>query len=111
MKKNKNASVFTGCYCMSIVLVLIFLYGCAGPTRIQMPHPVSMVKTETEMVVWKWVENPETGVYEKRLVSKEHTETQTPVALKSGHSASKTDWEFYALAFFTMAVGIYIIFN
>lgn len=129
MKKSKNSSVFTSCYCISIVVTLILLYGCAGATHTKTKQDVLILTTET--VVRKLVENPETGVYEMRVVSKTHTKTQTPVTennvfipprppnahtnahTNAGHSAQKTDddWVFYALSLLTMVLGLYVVSN
>ena len=109
MKKSKHGSVFTVCYCTSIVLTFILLYSCAGTTHTQTTQSVPILTTETETVVWKRVKNPETGVTEMRLVSKEHTKTQTPTAPKAGHSAQKTDWGFYAVCYLIIGVSYLII--
>ncbi len=88
----------------SLVLTLILLYGCAGKTQ----PPVSMLTTETHTKVWKRVVNPETGISEMRLVSEEHTKTQTP-AQNSGHSAQKPEWAVYAVCNLIIGVSCLII--
>ena len=125
MRKSKHDSVFTGFYCTSIVLTLIFFSSCSGATYTQTKQEVPILTTETETVVRKPVENPETGVYEMRVVSKTHTKTHTRMTennvplrppnahTNAGHSAEKKDddWEFYALSLLIMALSLYVVSN
>ena len=119
----KHASMFTVFYCTSIVLMLVLLHGCASTTHTQTTPAVPMMTTETHTVVEQLVKNPETGDYEMKVVSEEHTKTQstmtgnnafvpphTPSAhANPGHSAGKTDVGFYALNVLIIAVNLYLM--
>ena len=71
----KHARVFTVFYCTSIVMMLIFLHGCAGTMHTSATQSVPTVTTETHTKVEQLVENPKTGVYEMEVVREEHTKT------------------------------------
>ena len=79
MKRIRYGNMLTVCYCVGIVLALIFLYGCSGATRtttITIEH-VPTVESDTITEEWKLVENPDTGIMEMRLVSKVRTTVST----------------------------------
>ena len=110
----------------------ILLHGCAGTAHTPTTQPVPLMTTETHTKVEQLVKNPETGAYEMMVVSEERVRTvrervvyrqhadltgnnvfyppRTPnVHTNQGHSAGKTDWEFYALNVLIIAVNLCII--
>ena len=85
----KHASVFTVFYCTSIVLMLVLLHGCASTTHTQTTPAVPMMTTETHTTVEQRVKNPETGDYEMKVVSEEHTKTQSSMTETETHTIVK----------------------
>lgn len=71
MNSIKQSPVLTLFYSISVVVMFIFLHGCAVPPSSQ---PV-LLTTETQTIVEKRVKNPETGAYEMRVVRETHTKT------------------------------------
>ncbi len=95
MKKIGHSSVLSVCYCIGIVFVLIFLYGCSGATHTISTEQVPIVGSETIVEEWKLVENPNTGIMEMRLTRKVRTTVSTSsssneVILPSSSETSST---------------------
>lgn len=79
MKKIGYSGVLSICYCIGVVLVLIFLYGCSGTTHTISTEqvPMQLVGSDTIVEEWKLVENPNTGIMEMRLVRRVRTTVST----------------------------------
>ncbi len=87
--KNRHGTVLTTCYCICIVLALIFLHGCSGAAKIESTGSVTRITTETTEVECRYVLNPETGELEKLPVHKTQTiVTQTP------SETIEEEWEY-----------------
>ena len=84
MNSVKQSPVLTLIYSISVVVMLIFLPGCAVPPSSQ----PALLRTETRTIVEELVKNPETGAYEMKIVSETHTKKQFSKTgnLVSGHS-------------------------
>ena len=116
MKKSQHSIVLAGGFCISIVLVLTLLNGCAVTTHTNPAKSILITTSETQKEVWKFVENPETGVPEMQLVSKDVLKVQNnnlPIVPKTapqtGNSTQNSDWEFYTTCFLIIALSLYII--
>ncbi len=77
MKKIGHSGVLSICYCIGVVLVLIFLYGCSGTTHTISTEQGPIVGSDTIVEEWKLVENPNTGIMEMRLVRRVRTTVST----------------------------------
>lgn len=77
MKKIRHSGILSICYCLCVVLVLIFLYGCSGATHTISTEQGPTVGSDTIVEEWKLVENPNTGIMEMRLVRRVRTTVST----------------------------------
>ena len=122
MKKVMHSSILSVCYCIGIVFVLIFLYGCSGATHTISTEQVPIVESNTIVEEWKLVKNPNTGIMEMRLVRRVRTTVSTSsssneVILPSSSETSShypshndTGGLILALAGFVVAVAnLYVV--
>lgn len=89
--KKSYSSVLSVCYCIGIVFVLIFLYGCSGETHTISTEQVPIVGSETIVEEWKLVENPNTGIMEMRLIRKVRTTVSSKVRTTVSTSSSSNE--------------------
>ena len=92
MKKIGHSGVLSVCYCIGIVLALIFLNGCSGATRTISTEQLPIVGSDTVVEEWRLVENPNTGIMEMRLVRKVRTTVSTSSSStkeNKGHAENK----------------------
>lgn len=92
MKKIGHSGVLSICYCLCVVLVLIFLYGCSGATHTISTEQGPTVGSDTIVEEWKLVENPNTGIMEMRLVRRVRTTVSTSSSStieNKGHTKNK----------------------